>query len=211
MNTVCGPPLPSKRVSPPKYFEAGAEGVEADAAFSNAFSTRPVRVAVSMPVPTTAMLPLEKADAAYDLMSATVRSLCAGANRDWPRPLRKASPWATSTARVAGSWAAASVSEVIRGATYSSNSCRVNFAEVTNEVRTSTKYGLLKRNEKKRNENRESTTHASSRRNSAVRARCSLPRVEYRTPPYSSLSRTVPIAERPVVLCSRKVMGLRHL
>jgi len=55
---------------------------------------------------------------------------------------------------------------------------------------------------------REYRTHASARRNSAVKAKCSLPSVEYKTPPYNSLSRTVPIAERLVVLCSRKFMAL---
>jgi len=75
-----------------------------------------------MPVPRTAMLPLVNADEAYDLMSSTVMELCDGAKRDFPRPLRKARVWATSMARVAGSWAAASVSEAISGETYSSNS-----------------------------------------------------------------------------------------
>lgn len=87
------------------------------------------------------MLPLVNADWAYDLISPTVMSLCAGANREEPRPERKARVCARSMARVAGSCAA--VSAAISGATYSSNSWRVNLADVTKEVRTSTKYGLV--------------------------------------------------------------------
>ena len=45
-------------------------------------------------------------------------------------------------------------------------------------------------------------THSSPRRNSAVTAKCSLERLDERTPPYSSASRTVPKVERLSVLCS---------
>lgn len=43
-------------------------------------------------------------------------------------------------------------------------------------------------------------THSSPRRNSAVKARCSLVKLADKTPPYSSLSRTVPRADRFAVL-----------
>ena len=46
------------------------------------------------------------------------------------------------------------------------------------------------------------STHSSPRRNSAVTAKCSLERLDERTPPYSSASRTVPKVERLSVLCS---------
>lgn len=118
------------------------EEVEALGAEARAFSTRLDRVLWSMPVPKTAMFPFVKEEEAKDLTSATVRELCAGAKRDLPRPERKARECATSTARVVGSSAAASVSASIRGRTYSSNSWRVNLAEVIKEVRRSTKNGL---------------------------------------------------------------------
>ena len=44
------------------------------------------------------------------------------------------------------------------------------------------------------------TTHSSPGKNSAVNARCSRPRLELKTPPYKSLSRTVPNAVRFAVL-----------
>lgn len=73
----------------------GALEEEAEA---KAFSTNFARDDWSIPEPMTAILPLENADAAYDLISEAVMLLCGEANRDDPRPERKASAWATSIA-----------------------------------------------------------------------------------------------------------------
>lgn len=88
------------------------------------------------------MLLFVKADAAKDLMSAAEKELWAGAKREEPSPVWNATAWASSRARIAGSAVALATSPSTSGATYSSNSCRVNLAEVIKEERTSTKKDL---------------------------------------------------------------------
>ena len=91
------------------------------------------------------MLPVVNEDLAKDLTSSAVMELWAGAKREEPSPVRKARPWAISRARVAGSALAPATSPSIKGVTYSSNSCRVNLAEVMKEESTSTKKDLEER------------------------------------------------------------------
>lgn len=108
INTVCGTPCASRRVSPPKYEDAGVVGAVVDAgAEPRDFSTRWARVDCSIPVPSTATLPLVKAEAAKDLTSPAVMELWEDAKREEPRPERKARAWASSMACVASAVEAA--------------------------------------------------------------------------------------------------------
>src|ERR1700683_2591511 len=136
-------------------------------------------------------------------MSSTVTAWCGFANRDEPNPERKARAWASSRARVAGSEEAVLDSDSMTGTTYSSNSCRANLAEEMKEVRRSTKNGLRTRINSCYPEyiKVQIITHSSPRKNSAVMARCSRDKLVDSTPPYNSLSRTVPSADRVEALC----------
>ena len=94
-------------------------------------------------------------------------------------------PMSTSvhTARAASGSSAAAVSASHVGATHSESSQRANLGEVMKEERTSTKKALGALAVGSGMTWQMRSTHSSPRRNSAVSARCSLERLEERTPP----------------------------
>ena len=69
------------------------------------------------------------------------------------------------------------------------------------EARSSTKNGLRGKESTFAMQSDHDRAYSSPRKNSVVRARCSRDKLVESTPPYSSLSRTVPSADRVEVLC----------
>ncbi len=86
------------------------------------------------------------------------------------------------------------------------NGCNVFLVFVTGKFGGLNKLGKefdekLPVNDERTTDRNARTTYSSPRRNSAVKARCSRDKDADSTPPYNSLSRMLPKAERDLVLC----------